>query len=183
MGILTTIRPAMSEEYPAICAAMAAIDPWVTLGMTAENLLAAISQDTLRQLWVCEIDGTIAGGIGFRVRGGNELILNRKGAELLARTHGYPDGELPKPSDIPDGGYVNSLAVFPGFQGQKIGEKLLSLAEEHTSGSCDRIFLCVSDFNPGARRFYERHGYEFLGEIRDMIVPGKHEHLMRKILT
>ena len=42
------------------------------------------------------------------------------------------------------------------------------------------MYLCVSDFNSGARRFYQRLGYEEVGMLRDLLLPGKAEVLMRK---
>jgi len=42
------------------------------------------------------------------------------------------------------------------------------------------VFLCVSDFNKGARRFYEKLGYETVGELRDYIIKGRSEILLRK---
>jgi ribosomal protein S18 acetylase RimI-like enzyme len=38
----------------------------------------------------------------------------------------------------------------------------------------------VSSFNEGARRLYQRHGYEVVGELTDYIVKGHSEILLRK---
>ena len=40
--------------------------------------------------------------------------------------------------------------------------------------------MCVSSFNGGARRLYERLGYEVVGELTDYIVQGHSEILLRK---
>jgi len=42
------------------------------------------------------------------------------------------------------------------------------------------VFLCVSSFNQGALRFYEREGYEKVGELRGYIIPEHSEFIMRK---
>jgi ribosomal protein S18 acetylase RimI-like enzyme len=42
------------------------------------------------------------------------------------------------------------------------------------------VFLCVSNFNTGARRLYERLGYEVVGSLRDFLVAGRAEVLLRK---
>ncbi len=42
------------------------------------------------------------------------------------------------------------------------------------------IFMCVSSFNEGARRLYERLGYTVVGELTDYIVQGQSEILLRK---
>ncbi len=43
-------------------------------------------------------------------------------------------------------------------------------------------FLCVSSFNDGARRLYERLGYQYIRELRDHLMPGASELLYRKFL-
>jgi [ribosomal protein S18]-alanine N-acetyltransferase len=40
--------------------------------------------------------------------------------------------------------------------------------------------VCVSSFNPGARRLYERLGYAYIGELPDYLVAGHAELLFRK---
>jgi ribosomal protein S18 acetylase RimI-like enzyme len=40
----------------------------------------------------------------------------------------------------------------------------------------------VSSFNDGARRLYERLGYERVGELKDLAVDGASEWLMCKKL-
>jgi [ribosomal protein S18]-alanine N-acetyltransferase len=42
------------------------------------------------------------------------------------------------------------------------------------------VFMCVSTFNPDARRLYERLGYTAVGELSDYLVPGHGEVLLRK---
>ena len=46
----------------------------------------------------------------------------------------------------------------------------------------DKIFLVVADYNPEAKRFYERNGYQQLGEIPNLYRPGITEYLMTKNL-
>ena len=77
-------------------------------------------------------------------------------------------------------GYVKSICVAPGRRGTGIGSRLMAHAEERILGETPNVFLCVSDFNEGARRFYRRLGYEEVGELRDYLVAGRSEVLMRK---
>ena len=42
------------------------------------------------------------------------------------------------------------------------------------------VFLCVSGFNPAARRLYERLGYTCIGELKDYVVQDQSEWLYRK---
>jgi len=80
-------------------------------------------------------------------------------------------------------GYVKSICISPRWRGRGVGERLMAFAEERIFSEAPNVFLCVSDFNEGARRFYERLGYEAIGELRDYIVPGRSEILMRKSIA
>ena len=80
-------------------------------------------------------------------------------------------------------GYVKSICVSPKWRGRGVGGRLMSFAEERIFLEAPNVFLCVSGFNEGARRFYERLGYEVVGELRDYIVPGRSEILMRKSIA
>ena len=44
------------------------------------------------------------------------------------------------------------------------------------------VFICVSSFNPRARNLYESVGYEVVGELKDYIVAGHSEILLRKTI-
>ena len=80
-------------------------------------------------------------------------------------------------------GYVKSICVSPVWRGKGVGGRLMAFAEERIFSEAPNVFLCVSDFNEGARRFYERLGYEVVGELRDYIVPRRSEMLMRKSIA
>ena len=77
-------------------------------------------------------------------------------------------------------GYVQSVCVAPVRRGQGLGRRLMAFAEERILRETPNVFLNVASFNPDARRLYERLGYEVVGELRDYIVPGHSEILMRK---
>lgn len=77
-------------------------------------------------------------------------------------------------------GYLQTLAVAPGHRGSGLGGRLLAFVEQRVFRDRPNLFLFVSSFNSGARRFYESHGYEVIGEVRDFLVAGHGEVLMRK---
>lgn len=54
------------------------------------------------------------------------------------------------------------------------------LAEERILRDVPNVFVCVSSFNTEARRLYLRLGYEPVGELKDYIVAGHSELLLRK---
>jgi len=77
-------------------------------------------------------------------------------------------------------GYIQTVGVLPGWRDRGIGTRLIDFAERRIFERFPNVFLCVSSFNEEARRLYERLGYDEVGELRDFIVPGHSEILMRK---
>ena len=66
--------------------------------------------------------------------------------------------------------------AFVGYL-QTIGVRA---AEERIFQHGPNVFICVSSFNAGARRLYERLGYEVVGTLKDYLVAGYDEILLRK---
>jgi ribosomal-protein-alanine N-acetyltransferase len=79
-------------------------------------------------------------------------------------------------------GYIRTVAVRADWRSRGLGRRLIGFAEERIFRESPNVFLCVSSFNPRARSLYERLGYEAVGELRDYIVRGHSEWLMRKSL-
>jgi ribosomal protein S18 acetylase RimI-like enzyme len=77
-------------------------------------------------------------------------------------------------------GYIKSIAVREDWRGRGIGSDLLAFAEKRILRDSPNVFICVSSFNSRARGLYERLGYETVGELRDFIVRGYDEILLRK---
>jgi ribosomal protein S18 acetylase RimI-like enzyme len=77
-------------------------------------------------------------------------------------------------------GYVQTVCVAEESRGHGIGRALVAFAEERIFREHANVFLCVSSFNAGARRLYERLGYALVGELTDYIVAGHSELLLRK---
>ena len=77
-------------------------------------------------------------------------------------------------------GYIQTICIDSHCRGRGLGSQLLEFAEQRIRRVSPNIFMCVSSFNVGARRLYQRHGYEVIGELRDYIVEGHSEILLRK---
>jgi ribosomal protein S18 acetylase RimI-like enzyme len=77
-------------------------------------------------------------------------------------------------------GYVQSVGVREDWRGRGLGSRLIAFAEERILRETPNVFICVSSFNSRARALYERLGYEAVGELRDYIVRGHSEWLLRK---
>jgi [ribosomal protein S18]-alanine N-acetyltransferase len=79
-------------------------------------------------------------------------------------------------------GYIQIICVAPASRGRGLGTRLMAFAEECILRRTPNVFLCVSSFNGGARRLYERLGYRPVGELPDFLVAGHSETLMRKTI-
>ena len=77
-------------------------------------------------------------------------------------------------------GYIQTVCAAPAFRGTGVGTQLVAFAEERIFREFPNVFMCVSAFNEGARRLYARLGYEVVGELRDYVVAGESEILLRK---
>jgi len=80
------------------------------------------------------------------------------------------------------GGYLRLLAVAPESTGEGVGAALLAAFEAETARSSRHAFLLVSDFNEGAHRFYERHGYARVGAVPGLVLPDVAESIYWKRL-
>jgi len=76
--------------------------------------------------------------------------------------------------------YAHIIAVKEEFRGRGIGKQLLSFFEESVFTDYSKVFLVVADFNPEAKRLYERLGYQQVGVIPGLYKDGVAEHLMMK---
>lgn len=149
------IRLIQNSSETEICARMMAnTDPWITLGRDyAACLQNILHPDKEVYVAVGEGDGT------DEIAG--LLVLNMHGAFV---------------------GYLQSICVAPQWQNRGVGTRLIAFAEERIFRDVPNVFLCVSSFNPDARRLYARLGYEVIGEIKDFMMAGYSEFLLRKTL-
>ena len=80
--------------------------------------------------------------------------------------------------------YLHLLAVRQEYRGCGIGKQLLRYFEENASDyPSTKCFLTVDDFNPRARKFYERQGYRQVGTLPDFYKKGVSCFLMMKEIT
>lgn len=167
-----------AHQLPTVCAQVALMEPWVTLDVTKEKLLAACRQDHERLRYVMAAGETLIGTVMFRVKNANAYLAARGGAGALLEHHNVSSEEA-----LPDAAYINILAVFPPQQGKAHGAQLLQFAETQCAPHVPHLYLCVSDFNVAARRFYEIHGYTEVGRIPDCIKRGYAEIIMLKAIS
>lgn len=60
---------------------------------------------------------------------------------------------------------------------------MMAFIEKEIFSTCANLFLCVSSFNPDAQKFYLKLGYEKIGVLKNYLVEGHDEILMRKTIS
>ena len=81
------------------------------------------------------------------------------------------------------GDYLELFAIAARAEHSGLGRALLAEVERHVFARTRNLFVCVSDFNHPARRFYARNGYQQVGAIGDLIITGSAELLLRKTIA
>jgi ribosomal protein S18 acetylase RimI-like enzyme len=108
------------------------------------------------------------------------LLGNESRERYLAQVAGEPAGFLVVNMQGAFVGYVQLLGVGAKFRGHGVGRALIEFAEQRIFRETPNVFICVSDFNAEARGFYAKLGYQTVGELKDFIVAGHSEFLLRK---
>lgn len=147
---IPSIRPYQAEDREAVIAILAGSDPWKRLGYGVAE-------------WQRLFEPPLRDREGFII----EIDGAVTGLALL------------RPRFLL-GEYVELLAIAPHAQGKGLGQLLLAHLEKLVFARANNLFVCVSDFNSGARRFYRRHGYQEIGPIPDFLIQGSAEILLRK---
>lgn len=145
------VRRLSNDDEARRCAQMmCSTEPWLTIGRTFDECLAAV-RDPKREIHLA-YDGDELRGF---------IMLNMNGPFI---------------------GYIQTICVDAGARSAGIGTQLIEFAEKRIFAETPNVFLCVSSFNPRARALYERLGYELVGELKDYVIRGKSEFLMRKTI-
>ena len=113
-----------------------------------------------------------SGGFSYR-----NAVVRVQDNNVIACMIGYPLDDEPEPAiyddippmfvplqqledEVPGTWYVNVLATYPEYRGSGIGKELLDIAEQIARDlNMKGMSVIVSDANAGARRLYERCGY------------------------
>jgi len=78
--------------------------------------------------------------------------------------------------------YLRLLLVTEGRQRGGVGARLLKAAEAAARGVANHLVLLATTDNAGARRFYLRRGYRYVGRLQGLARPGLDETLYWKSL-
>lgn len=145
-----TIRRLEPRDVRPLVALLASSEPWLTLGYTGADW---------RRLLAGPLAGRDAWVIEDRGRARGVAIVRRA---FLA------------------GDYLELLAVDASVRSRGLGARLLAHCEADVFARARNFFVCVSDFNAAARRFYRRHGYVQVGRLDGLLVADRAEILLRK---
>jgi ribosomal protein S18 acetylase RimI-like enzyme len=107
-------------------------------------------------------------------------LINPLKERYLVRREGVPVGFLILDLTGPFKGYIQTICMAPEVRGQGLGSRVIEWAESRIFRESPNVFMCVSSFNVGARRLYARLGFELVGSLRDYVVAGQDELLLRK---
>ncbi len=110
------------------------------------------------------------------------LLRNPAKKCFLVIDHGERAGFLVLDLNGPLGGYIQTIGVAPEMRGLGVGTAVLRWAERRIFKTHRNVLMCVTSFNRGAQRLYRRLGYERVGRLRDYVVTGHDEILLRKTL-
>lgn len=105
---------------------------------------------------------------------GRELYVARADSRVTGFVLLTMKGQFP--------GYIAILCVAPDARGTGLGTQLIAFAESRIYRESPNVFICVSSFNHGARRLYERLGFQYVGALTNYIVEGHDELLYRKTI-
>ena len=154
------IRPALAADVPALTEL--AVTTYITAfghSFTPEDLAAHLAHNLAPAniarfvaedvVLVAETDGRLVGYVQFG-RAGPEYALESDGDQKLRR-----------------------LYVLNDYQNQGAGTLLMQTALAHPPmQTAPAIYLDVWEHNQGARRFYERHGFEVIGTRQFEVESG-----------
>jgi len=138
-----------SDEEKITCAEiMSKLDPWITLGVSFDQMMQTLN-DNINEVYAVFIKDEIVGIIIIQTRGAFS-------------------------------GYLKSIALKTGWRNKGFGKVMMNFFEEKAFSNGNNAFLCVSSFNKKAQKFYLNLGYRIIGELKDYVVEGYDEILMRK---
>lgn len=147
------LKPMSPQIAETLALEFARVDPWVRYPTTSAFLAAYLAHDE-------------PGAARF------ELVVGSETAGAVGVRHEWLRGP-----------YLQFLGIRPAYQRQGLGERILGWFEEDARIRAARnLWVAASDFNTGAIRFYERHGFKHVTALENLVADGRTEILLRKEL-
>jgi GNAT superfamily N-acetyltransferase len=141
-----------TSEVQELAEMLAGLEPWRTLGYTADGLAGYLDRDdpSLRR---------------FRIVAGAANV----GIVCIR----YPWLRGP---------YIELIGFAPGGRAQGFGSDVIAWIKDQVRCHGANLWALVSSFNEPARRFYAKHGFIEIAALNELVAPGYDEILVRKRL-
>ncbi|OQW51526.1 MAG: hypothetical protein A4S09_09860 [Proteobacteria bacterium SG_bin7] len=141
-----------------------------------------------RHLRVRDIERIMLGSEPFRTYGFDKkscrkiINNNRKNEILIAKLKNDIVGFAIYETTFLNGYYLKLIAIDPSQRSIGIGNKLMTALENEILKKKKKVlYLCVTDFNRRAQKFYKKRGYKKVGRLTNYAKKGIDEFLMRKV--
>lgn len=148
------LGPAVLLDSPpyadAIGTILASIDPWLRNGRSAETMAARFRDPD-------------PGVARFAVMRDGDVV----GGVIIR----FP---------VIRGAYLETLGLAASARGSGIGHAIIDWMGREVDGRAQNLWLCVTEWNAGARRFYERQGFTEVGQLPGLVTEDQTEVFMRK---
>ncbi|MDH4188138.1 MAG: GNAT family N-acetyltransferase [Nitrospira sp.] len=144
------VRPMMAQDRAAVVALLAGSDPWKRLGYQAND-------------WDNYFTPLPHSRDSYVVEQNDTVV----GIAVVRQKFLLGD-------------YLELLAVADRERGKGLGHTLLTHIEPLVFERVSNLFVCVSDFNDRGRKFYEKQGYQEIGPLKNLLIQGSAEILLRK---
>ena len=144
------VRPITEEDRAAVIELLADSDPWKRLGYQAKD-------------WDNYFTPLPQGRDSYVV------AQNGKVAGIAVLRQKFLLGD-----------YLELFGVAGWARSKGLGGRLLAHVESLVFARVKNLFACVSDFNDQGRHFYKQQGYQEIGPLPNLLIPGSSEILLRK---
>jgi ribosomal protein S18 acetylase RimI-like enzyme len=141
-----------TEDARLLADMLVRLDPWRTLGYTADGLARYFLRDD-------------PGLHRYRIVAGSAT------AGVVCVRHPWLRGA-----------YIELIGLDPVVQAKGFGGDVVAWIEDETRSEAANLWAFVSASNAPARRFYARQGFVKIAPVADLVAPGYAEILLRKVL-
>lgn len=128
------------------------------LAAEAAELVRAVAAQPLLVRYGVNAD-KLAVDLAAAITGGDGVLTVEDEGRLAGFAWFLPTGTFAL------GGYLRLIALVPGSEGRGLGAALLDEVERRVATRSRSLFLLVSHWNDGARRFYAGRGYSEVGTL------------------
>lgn len=78
------------------------------------------------------------------------------------------------------GAYLETLGLAASARGTGIGRAIIDWMGREIDGHAHNLWLCVTEWNTAARRFYAAQGFEEVAPLPGLVIEDQTEIFMRK---